>query len=640
MKRHVVKIVERARCNMLNILRKNAQSIVIQAIVVVIAIVFVFWGVGAKLKNDANALAVVNDQEISYRDFQQSYERAVEAYKQRLGGELPRGFLESIGLKSQVLNQMIQAELLRQGARKIGVLISKEATQRKIQEMEVFNKNGQFDLLNYKAVLERNRLSPTAFENGIRKDLLASRVIGAIGSFSSVSEREIQNWIEFTDQEIKLAYTSFKSDDYISKVIVADNELQAWYATVKQNYKTQPQQKLQYLFFNYDDELKQVTVSEEAIRKYYEENGEKYTALEQRRARHILFRATDEDGPEVKTAKKSAAEKLLARIKSGGDFDQLARQFSEDSSRNKGGDLGFFSRGKMVQPFEDTVFSMNKGEVSGLVETPFGFHIIKLEEILPGKTQSFGEVKDAIRKDLEQQAVKAITFKRASTAYEDIIRAGSLAKYSAKSGVPVSRTEFFAQDNPPKDNVVSAPSFLQAAFKLRKGELSSIVETAHGYAIIFVDDTKTSVVPELKDVHDRAVADFKKTKSVDLARNAAEEMLKKAREMQGWPPELGRKESEYVKRFEPSDSIPDQVRQAAFQHAGTESFPENVIAVGSTFYIYHILASRQGQASMDENARRNLAKQLLAAQKNKLMTDWLGQLRNEAKIWTNAKMLE
>ena len=627
-------------CIMLNILRKNAQSVIIQAIVVVIAVVFVFWGAGSKLKSDSTAIAVVNGKEIAYREFQQSYERAVESYKQQFGGQMPPGFLDSIGLKKQVLNQLIQSVLLLQGAEKIGVMVSKEATQKKIQEMPVFTNNGRFDLSNYKAVLERNRLSPTVFESGIQNDLLVTRVVEALGSFADISGKEVQSWINYADQEIKLAYTVFRSEDYTSQVKVVADELETWYETAKQNYKSPPQSKLQYLSFNYDDDLKQVVVSDEAVQQYYQENLSKYNAPEQRRARHILFRVTAEESPELKAAKKAEAEKVLSLVKNGTDFAKLASKYSEDSSKSNGGDLGFFSRGKMVQPFEDSVFSLKQGEVSGLVETPFGYHIIKIEEIKPEKTQSFEEVRGAIRKELEKQGVKAITFKRASTAYEDIIRAGSLAKYSAKSGIPVSRTEFFAQNNPPEDKVARDHAFLQAAFGLKKGELSSIVETGTGYAIIFVDDAKESVVPELAAVRERAIVDFKKFKSVDLASAAADNSLKAIQEKQNWPIQLERKESDYMQRVGPSGSIPDQVRQDAFAHVGRASFPEKVIAVDTSFYVYQIIDSRQSKEVMDTDKRRNLEQQLLAVQKNKLLADWLGQLRKEAKIWTNAQMLQ
>lgn len=625
---------------MLNFLRKNAQSVIIQVVVVVIAIVFVFWGVGANLKDNPNAIAVVNGKEIAYREFQHSYERAVENYKQQFGGQMPQGFLESMGLKEQVLNQLIQAELLRQGSEKIGVMVSKEATQRTIQEMAVFHKNGRFDLANYKMVLERNRLSPTAFEAGIQNDLAINRVVDAIRSFANISGKDVQDWLEYTDQELKLAYAVFRGEDYTSQVKVVEDELQAWYATNKHTYKTLPQNKSQYLFFNYADDWKQVVVSEDAVQTYYQENSAAYNTAEQRRARHILFKVAGDERPEVKSAKKAEAEKVLAQMQSKGDFAQLAAQYSEDASKSKGGDLGFFSRGKMAQPFEDVVFALKKGEVSELVETSFGYHIIKLEEIIPEKTQTFGEVKEAIRKELEQKGGKTITFKRASTAYEEIIKAGSLARYSAGSGHPVSKTDFFALNNPPQDSVVRDRSFLQAVFALKKGELSSIVEIGTGYAIIFVDDIKESVIPELSVVRDRAVADFKKVKSVDLARTAADDVLTMVKEKQNWPTRPDRKESEYLKRFGAAGAIPDQVRHNAFAHVGRAVFPEKIVTVDNVFYVYQIIDSRQGKDLMDKNKRQELEQQLLAVQNNKLMTDWLGQLRKEAKIWTNAQMLK
>jgi len=626
---------------MLNILRKNAQSVVVQAMVVIIAVVFIFWGVGTNLKDNPNALAVVNGKEIPYRDFQQNYERAIDSYKQQFGGQLPPGFLQSMGLKEQVLDQLIQSELLRQGAEKIGIKIGKEAVQRKISEMAVFNSNGRFDLTNYKAVLERNKLSPTSFEAGIQNDLLMNRVLEALGAFSVVPTQEVALWIEYIGQEIKLAYAAVTSEEYIGQVKVTDDALATWFETAKETYKTAPQCKLHYLAFNYDDDLKQVTVNDEAVRTYYQEHGETYNTPEKRRARHILFKVTAEDSPETRGAKKAEAEKVLAQIKKGGDFSQLAGQYSEDATKTKGGDLGFFSRGQMVPPFEDSVFGLKKGEVSGVVETPFGYHLIKLDEVVPAKTQTLAEATPDIRKVLERQGVKAITFKRASTAYEDIIRAGSMAKYSETQGAhPVRRTDFFPRDTPPKDGMAGDAAFVQAAFSLRKGELSSVVETASGYAILFVDDVKESVVPELAAVRERAVADYKKERSVALARAAAEAFLQTAREQQGWPANLQRKETGYLKRGGPSAPVPDELRQDAFSRVGKEIFPEKVITVGSVFYLYQIVDSRQGKEELDANKRRTLEQQLLDAGKSKLIADWLGQLRKEANIWTNARMLQ
>lgn len=626
---------------MLNILRKNAQSVVVQAIVVIIAVVFIFWGVGTQLRNNSNAVAVVNGKEIAYRDFQQSYERAVETYKQQFGGQVPQKFFESIGLKEMVLNQLIQSELLRQGAEKIGIMVSKDATQKKIQEMAVFNdKDGHFDFSSYKAVLERNRLSPTIFETGIQNELRINRVADAVKAFASLPGKEVQNWLEYTDQEIKIAYASFKSESYISQVKVNEEELQAWYANNKQNYKSPPQNKLQYLFFNSDDDLKQVKVNEDEMKKYYDENSARYNEPEQRRARHILFKVSSDDRPEIKAAKKTEAERILTKLKNNGDFIQLATQYSDDPSKTKGGDLGFFSRGKMVKTFEDAVFSLKKGEISGLIESPYGYHLVKVEEIIPEKMQSFNEVKESIQKELEKRGGKSIAFKRASAAYEDIIRAGSIAKYSAQSGYPVKKTDFFEQNNPPQESVLRDRSFLQAAFALKKGELSSVVEVTGGYAIIFVDDTKEAMVPDLAAVRDRVVADYKKMKSVDLARTAAEDALKLAKEKQSWPTNLERKESEYMKRVGASGAVPELVRQDAFTFVGKGLFPEKVVALENMFYVYQIIDIRQKTDETDKERVQQLEPQLLAMQNNKLMADWMSLLRKKAKIWTNARMLQ
>jgi len=626
---------------MLNILRKNSQSIFVQALVVIIALVFIFWGFGGRMQDNPNALAVVNGKEIPYRDFQQSYERTVESYKQQLGGQLPPGLLEGAALKEQVLDRLIQEELLRQGAEKAGVMVSKEAIQRKIQEIPAFNVNGRFNLTNYKEVLERNRLSPASFEAGMRSDLLASRALTILDSFTVVPEQEVQNWIDYIGQEIKLAYGAVDSDDYIAQVQVTDEALASWYETAKNRYKTAPHRQLLYLAFPFQDDLSQVTVHDEAIHSYYQDHAAIYNMPEQRQVRHILFRVTAEDSPETKNAKKAQAEQVLARIKAGEDFGKLAGQFSEDVTKEQGGDLGFFARGQMVQPFEDSVFALKKSEVSGVVETQFGLHLIKLEEILPAKTQTLAEVTPSIRRELEQKGVRAITFKRSSSAYEAIIRAGSMAKYSETPGAhPVLKTDFFTQDAPPSEGMAQDPAFAQAAFGLRKGELSSLVETSSGYAILFVEDAKDSMVPELATVRDKAIVDYKKEKSVELARIAAEELLRKAREQNEWPASLARKESGYLKRTGVTGALPENIGQDAFSRVGREVFPERVIAVGTAFYLYQILDSRQSKGEMDATKRRFLEQQLHEIEKNILMTDWLDQLKKEARIWTNARMLQ
>ena len=629
-----------SRVNMLNILRKNAQSIVIQVIVVVIAIVFVFWGVSSNLKNSSNAAAVVNGVEIGFTAFQRAYERTIESYKQQFGGQLPQGLLESLGIKEQVLNQLIQSELLEQSAAAVGLQANPEAIQRKIQEMSVFAKNGHFDLETYKAILERNRLSPTTFEQDIAKDVVTSRMIETVGSFATITADEIQQWVEYVNQEIKIDYAIFKSDDYIAKVPVQEQELRIWYDAHRKAYMTLPQYKLQYILFPYQADIKQVTVQDSAIAQYYQDNLAQYQKPEQRRARHILLRLAQDADQNTKEAKRKQAEALLARLKKGEDFGKLAREYSEDQTKDKGGDLGFFGRGKMVQPFDDAVFALKKGELSGVVETPFGLHIIRLDDLAPEKRQSQDEARSSIVQVLEKQEGKAITFKRASSAYEEIMKAGSLEKYGASSGAAIHSTGFFTKDTVHEDPALRDSSFMQSAFALKKGELSSIVETAAGYAIMFVLDVKDPLEPDLDTVKARVTADFKKAGSVELAKKEAEAALKDAKEKGAWPAGVAKLEADYVKRTGTTGAIPAPVRQDAFAQAGKSLLPEKVLTEDTSFFIYRIADVRQGKDASDDALRKNLEKQMLTSKENKMMADLLNQYKQQVKIWTNAEMLK
>jgi len=624
---------------MLNMLRKRAQSTLIQAMVLLIAVVFIFWGVGTNLNNNRNAVATVNGDEIPVQDYQRAYDRAVENYRQQFGGRIPPGLLEGLNLKGQVVGQLIQAELFRQGAAEMGLAISKEATQRTIKKMEAFQENGQFDLGRYKEVLSRNRLDPTSFEAGIRNDMLTALVVDTIGSFAVLPKTEMQGWLDFSEREINLGVRAVKSSDFEDKVEVDDAELATWFEQHKTEYTSESKVRLRYLEFDFDKDMDQVQVTDDARRARYASERAKYTIPEQRHARHILFKVTEQDDRQTVEKKKKLAEDVLARIRKGEDFAELARQYSEGPTKDNGGDLGFFSQGRMVKPFDDVVFSMQPGGVSNPVRTSFGFHIIKLEEVRPATTRSFEEVKDGLAEDMKKEEVKGITFKKASEAYEGIMRAGSIDKYSEQNGVTIAETDFFSRSQPPA-GITTDPGFLQAAFNLGKGELSSLVELKNGYVIVFVDDVQAPVVPELADVRERVVRDYRTEKAVDLARAAAVEELAQAKEQGGLGGEKI-KETGFVKRTASRTAdVPAEVIADAFSLAHTETLPEQPVGIGNTFYLYEIRDRRLNVDTIGEEKKKQLEQQVLASVRNRLVGDWLAGLREKAEIWTNDTLLQ
>ncbi len=630
---------------MLNILRKRAQSIVIQVIVLVIAIVFVFWGVGTNLGNKKNILANINGEEIPIADFQKTYDTAVDNYQVQFGGAIPPGFLEALNLKQQVLNQLVQAAVFRQSGREMGITVSKEAIQDEIKNMDVFQTNGQFDLNLYKNILSQNRMNPKSFEIGLNNDLLTRQVSEAVRGFSMVADSELQARIDFDAEEIKLAYARISSSDFLDKVEIADDELAAWYEKNKNNYLSEPRIRLKYLYFGFEDSLDQVDVGEDTARAWYEANKDKYVVPEQRHARHILFEVKETDGEEIRAAKRKKAEEVLDLARQGQDFSELARKFSEGPSGPSGGDLGFFGRGAMLPSFDEVVFQLQPGAISDIVETPFGYHIIKLEEVRAGQTGSFDKVKKEIVDEIKQREVKGVTFQRASQAYEDIIRSGSLEKYSSRNKGTVQETGYFSRTTPPGPPV-SEPMLLQKAFSLKKGELSSLVATDTGYAILFVDDIQKPEVPELETVRERVVQDYTKEKSVQLAREMAVQLLQDAKEKKGLAPAAGSsvalKESAFIRRSQ-ADTDPDlpaQIIQKAFELSLQKPVPEEPFVQGETFFVYELLERRQGEETIDETRRRQMQEQLASASQDRLLTAWLTCMQDRADIWINTQVLQ
>ena len=621
---------------MLNILRKRAQSTLIQGMVLLIAVVFIFWGVGTNLNNNRNSVAVVNGEEVSVQDYQRAYDRAVENYRQQFGGQIPPGLLEGINLKGQVVGQLIQTELVRQGAADMGLAISKEATQREIKKMQAFQDNGAFDLDLYKKVLSSNSFTPTSFEEGVRNDMLASLVIDAIGAFALLPEGEIQQWENFSREEINLGVKAVKSKDFEDTVVVDDTELAAWYEQHNGEYKTEPKIRLKYLFFDFDQDLDQVEITDDALAARYASEVKKYQTPEERHARHILFKVLNEDEVE---AKRKQAEEVLALARKGDDFAVLAAEYSEGPTKDKGGDLGFFARGRMVPEFDQAVFSMEPGEVSDLVRTSFGFHIIKLEEVRPAVTRPFDEVKGELSKTMRQEEVKGVTFKKSSAAYEGIMRSGSLDKYSEQEGVEILETGYFARSKAPS-GITADPAFLRAAFALGKGELSSLVELKNGYALLFVDDIQAPAVPPLEDVRERVTEDYRAEKAVELARTAADEELAAARE-QGKLTAENLEETGFVKRTGPlTGSVPQAVIDDAFTRAPAQVLPEHVVGVGDDFYLYEIRDRRQDPEPVDEKQEEDRKQQLMTTLRSRLVSNWLAGLQEKAKIWTNDAILQ
>lgn len=635
---------------MLGLFRRKAQSPVLQATILIIILVFIFWGVGTNDSNKAalNAVATVNGESITLRDYQKQYDQTLNNLRDQLGGSIPSGLLDQINIKQQVIDKLVQSTLLRQGAKEVGLYVSDQELQNAIKVMEAFkNANGAFDVKQYEQILAGSRMTVSQFEEGMRYDLLSVKVLDHLGRFGHVSPASLKDIFNYQYHGVKLDYVSFKAESFKDKVEKSADKLTAFFDENKAKYQTDPQVKIKYLQFALADFAKDSTPAEEEVSKYYQGNIDKYSLPERRKARHILIKSAATDSAEQKAAKRKKIDDIAAKVKAGEDFAGLASKESEDSSASRGGDLGLFGRGQMIKPFEDAAFALQEGQVSEVVETGFGLHLIKLEKIEAAKVQSLDEVKAAIATQLASDASKNKAFQAANEAYEKIIGSGSLAKYAEAqaNGAAISTSDLFSQQNPPTD-LQALPEVVNTAFKLNKGELSSIVENSKGYAVILVDDKIPPAQQELAAVRDKVAADFVAAESAKLAKAAAEALLTKVKDGAALTQlakdmALEAQSTAFISRQNNSSEtkLPGPIVQDAIGLSEKNPVLDKVAVDNNSFYVVAYNSSQEPDQALFEGKKGELEAKLAAERKNDLMTAWLESMRKGAKITTNDKLL-
>lgn len=625
---------------MLQILRKKSQSTFIQIIVVIIALVFIFWGVGSNLGDSRQAALVVNGEEITFQQYQKAYDGAYQQLSTQFGGNVPKGLAETFGLKQQVINQLTQTALLRQGAATMGIMVSGDEIREFIKEMVQFQENGAFSMARYTAILAANKMAPTKFEQSMRFDRLSEVAAREIGRFgAAVTDFEIQDTYSRLNEKIAVNYVRISPAGFVDKVTVDDAALAAWFETAKDKYKTEPRMKFKYLLFTYDEIGGKVIVDPSKIEEFYQNNLATYKDPEQRHARHILFKAEEGDSAQLHAEKAGKAEEVLKLVRKGGDFTSLARKYSEGPSKNSDGDLGFFARGRMVPEFEDVVFAMQPGAISDVVKTSFGYHIIQLNEIKPAATRTLAAVSDEITRTLQQKEAESLAFQVANDAYEGIISAGSLDRYAAaEKDIIIAETDFFAKSGAPA-RLKNDQQFLDKAFELNKGELSSLIKGTSGYAIFFAEDMKAPEIPQLAAIREKVEADYRKTKSQELAETAARGLIGSVRagktlESAAGESGLSVKDSGFLSQNAAAgkSAFPSSLIPTAFLLSASSPLPEEPGRAGDDFYVYTFLDRQIPTMPETADEIKKYRENLERFKQQQLISAWLRHLEIDAKI--------
>lgn len=434
---------------MLEALRKHTQGWMAKIILALIVVPFALFGIDSYLNNAGGQVAVakVDGQKISLQEYSNAVENA-RNYLQSQGQKVDAALLESPAFKQSVLDSIITRRLVEGAIQDYRFKISDDQLSQHVVGMPEFQNNGKFSEDTYNQLLSQNKLTPAKFEQNIRKDLTVQQVRDGLTNLvfmpQKVAEQSLMS--EFEQREVSVA--DIKVVDFINQVTVTPEQVQAYYNQHKTKFIAPAKVKLQFTLLSAAGLVGDVSVSDEEVKQDYEENAAKYQGNEQRQASHILIGSNSTASAEEKAAAKQKAESILKQVKENPkNFEKLAIEFSQDTgSAGKGGDLGSFGRGAMVKPFENAAFSMKVGDISDLVESEFGYHIIKLTGIT-GESSDFDSMKLKIKAELLFQKAQAKYAELAddfgNTVYE---QSGSLEPVAKKFNLQVQTSPAMTKD--------------------------------------------------------------------------------------------------------------------------------------------------------------------------------------------------
>src|SRR5208282_1169930 len=390
---------------MLEGIRRYQYSWQVQVTFAFLAIIMAFWGFGGGgLFNTVHPVATVNGRQILGDQVDREATQLRQAVQQMYGNAAP-AMLKAINIRQEAVDRLIEQQLIGEEARHLGISITDEALQDKIAKEPAFQRDGQFDFDTYQEVLRNSNLLPAEYETGERDRMIADTLRNMIDTGVQVSDGEVRHAYNLHNERIGLRYVEIPYSDFAAKISPTESQIADYYKKNAEQFREPERVKLTYVHYEPLVLAAQYTPPDKEIQDYYKRNARtRFEHLEEVHARHILIAVPSGATDNEKAAAKTKALDVLKQAQSGADFAKLAAKYSDDpSNRLKGGDLGTFPRGQMIKPFEDAVFAMKPGQIA-MVETHYGFHIVKLEELKPAHLDTLAEAKPKIIDELRTQA--------------------------------------------------------------------------------------------------------------------------------------------------------------------------------------------------------------------------------------------
>ncbi|MBS1141488.1 MAG: peptidylprolyl isomerase [Proteobacteria bacterium] len=624
---------------MFDAVRNNKR--IVQVFLALITLPFAFFGVESYMRNDGSGgdVATIGDIKITQQQFQQTLREQQERLRTQLGGQFDPKMLDNPEARKAVLDDLINQRLLLVEASKKHMFAGDNAVRQAIGAIDAFKVDGKFSVERYEAALRGQGMSPAGFEAQLRQDLTLQQLAGAIGQSGVVSRTVADRLLALQTEKREVMEYRLNLDTYLGKIKLADDAAKKFYDENAKQFELPEQAKAEYVVLSMDAIASQLAVTDAEIKAWYDGHKDRFQVPEERRASHILI-ASEKLG---KDKAKAKAEEVLAEIrKNPAAFADLAKKNSDDpGSASKGGDLGFFGRGAMVKSFEDATMSLKEGEISGVVESDFGFHIIKLTGIHAAKEKPLAEVRGEIESELKKSAGSR-KFAEAAEAFSNIVyeQPDSLKPVAEKFKLTVKTSDWLGRQANPANGVLGNEKLMAALFSddsVKNRRNTEAVEIA----------ANTLVAARLVDYKAKALQPFDGVK-------ANIENLLRSKEAQALAAKDGEARLEALKKGDDkltwgtaklvSRMDARQLAPAAGQtifRMDTSKLPSyaGVELPGSGYALYKLSKVQPGE-QLNEATRQGMLKQLgnLVAKEDVQL--YLAALRSRYKVEVNQAALE
>ncbi|OGP71804.1 MAG: hypothetical protein A2Z73_01175 [Deltaproteobacteria bacterium RBG_13_60_28] len=622
---------------MLKWLRKYSRSWFIALAIGAIVVVFIFWGVGGLKSTRLQEVASVNGAPILMTAYIKQYDDLVKQYQEFSKGELTPEVIKAMRLKEQALNRLIDEALLLQGAERLGIRVSNSELQAQIQSYPFFQEGGRFNERRYQQILARSRLSPADFEAQERHRLLMQKIIQTITSFAKVANAELQEFFRIARETVEVRYVAVPEARFLAGQHPTEGEIDKYYQEHKDQFRTLERARVKYLLFSLKDFQEKARPTPGEVAEYLKEHGEEFTRPRVIQVRQLLLKVPPKATPAERRRIENQAQALLRQARMGADFAPLAQRYSQDEkTRAKGGDLGEVKRGQYPPEWDKVAFSLKKGEV-GLVTTPQGFHLIKLEEVKETDRLPEAEARSLASQRLLAEKTHLLAREAAQRARGEL-KNSPLAEVAKKYGVPVKETPLLTLVEPVPE-LGSQPNFSQEASTLKPQEISKVVDLTSGFAILQGQEHQDAQVPPLEKCKGQVRQEVIRQQARNQAAREAAKLLERLGK--GEPlskvaaqASLPLQDSGPFTRFQGFLQQPqaELLTSAAFQLSSRDPYPPRPLVFQDKYYLLAFKARRAPSPEDFQKERDKLQAEFLEHKRSVIFGAWLNGERQRAKI--------